>query len=335
MTLLCPFRPLRSLRPLLAILAALSIAGCSLFSKDNAPPTQVAFSLYAGPDVNPNPDSVVPDSAATTRETPELPAITIDPDAARGPYELNLKGANKADLTRQLKSLLDALQKDGDAHGARVRFRPATTSLGRLDSASTQPRYPLEAPATPLPVQWTLPKGASSAHVIVNPPLPIEGVGDTARSASKPEPALGQYADAPSFTRSRAQEQQEQERSESTAVATPVSFKILQLKDDTLFLSADYSQLTKDLKKTLGSTYIDDDDYVLQPGQFKYIEYAGIDKKARFIAVLANFHNQNGATWKQVLRLESRGYRYALAVILRGSEVTIADEGYRAPQPSK
>lgn len=329
---------LRSLSPFLVVLTGLMIGGCSLFSGNNeGPPSQVALSLYAGADVNPNPNSATPDKAVPARRASPSGAPAVDQGAAEGPYELNLKG-NRAALVEQLKTLLEYFQIDDKAAGIRApvahtKSKPPLPSQADPDTETT-PRYPLDSPVTPLPVQWTLPKGAWTARESVNPPLPLDGVGRRSRSASKSTPALGQYGDGPSFDSSE-EEDPSRPTPSALAVATPITFKILQLKDDSVFLSAGYDQLTKDLKKTLGSTYIDDDDYVLQPGQFKYIEYATISKKARFIAVLANFHNQNGAVWKQVLRLESRGYRYALMVNFRGSEVSIADEGYRAPQPSK
>ena len=115
--------------------------------------------------------------------------------------------------------------------------------------------------------------------------------------------------------------------------ATPIAFRVLQLKDDSLLLNADPEQLAKDLKKALGSTYISQDDYVLQPGQFKFIDFARIDKDTRYVAIVADFHDQNGAVWKQAFRLEPNGRRYALLMTLHGNRVGIVDESFRASQP--
>ncbi|MGV2863699.1 type VI secretion system lipoprotein TssJ [Achromobacter sp. AGC39] len=115
--------------------------------------------------------------------------------------------------------------------------------------------------------------------------------------------------------------------------ATPIAFKVLQLKDDSLLLNVDPEQLAKDLKKALGSTYITQDDYVLQPGQFKFIDFARIDKDTRYVAIVADFHDQNGAVWKQAFRLEPNGRRYALLMTLHGNRVGIVDESFRASQP--
>ena len=55
------------------------------------------------------------------------------------------------------------------------------------------------------------------------------------------------------------------------AVATPMAIKILQLRDDSLLRNSLYELLDKDPAKALRSTYIRDDDYLLHPGQFKFI----------------------------------------------------------------
>jgi type VI secretion system VasD/TssJ family lipoprotein len=142
-------------------------------------------------------------------------------------------------------------------------------------------------------------------------------------------PALGQYADGPSGLSST-------EDAAAHAVAgTPIAFKILQLKDDSVLLNADRDLLFKDLKKTLGSSYVDDDDYVLQPGQFKYVEFKKIDRDTRYIAVLANFHDQTSAVWKYVMRVESGGYKYSLLVILKNMDVGMVDESYHQPPRKK
>lgn len=327
-----------SLRLLAVIVSGLAASGCSVFggssgnNRDNGPVTQIGLGLYASPDVNPNPDSASADASTQGYVTQQPAALTVDPAASGGPYLLNLKSTSKADLTTQLRSLLDYLQHENKASdvqtlAARVQFNPDAAGSAGLGLDAPSPYYALGPQVVALPTQWNLPKGAPVSRIVNNPPLPLDVPGKSSGA-----PALGQYADSASVALSP---DTPAAAPELRAVATPVTFKILQLKDDSVFLNAGYDQLAKDLKKSLGSTYVDDEDYVLQPGQYKYIDYSAISKKTRYIAVLANFHNQNGATWKQVLRLEQRGYRYALLVVFRDSEVSIVDEGYRAPPPGK
>ncbi|MNN26917.1 Type VI secretion lipoprotein [compost metagenome] len=117
--------------------------------------------------------------------------------------------------------------------------------------------------------------------------------------------------------------------------ATPIAFKILQLKDDSLLLNADAEQLWNKTKKALGSTYLSADDYVLLPGQFKFVNFRPIDEDANYIAVVADFRDPNSSTWKQVLRVEPHGQKYALLVTFLGSRVAMTDESYPSAQPSQ
>jgi type VI secretion system VasD/TssJ family lipoprotein len=109
-------------------------------------------------------------------------------------------------------------------------------------------------------------------------------------------------------------------------VATPIAFKVLQLTDDSLLVNASPQALADDLKKTLGSTYIRADDYLLNPGQFKFIDLRALDEDTRFIAVIANYHSSDVGQWKQRLRVEPKGRQYALLVQLGAAQVSLKGE---------
>ena len=109
-------------------------------------------------------------------------------------------------------------------------------------------------------------------------------------------------------------------------VATPIAFKVLQLTDDSLLINASPQAMTEDLKKTLGSTYIRADDYLLQPGQFKFVDLRALDEDTRFIAVIANYHNDQVGQWKQRLRVEPKGRQYAVLVQLDAAQVSLKGE---------
>lgn len=109
-------------------------------------------------------------------------------------------------------------------------------------------------------------------------------------------------------------------------IATPIAFKVLQLTDDSLLINASAQALAEDLKKTLGSTYIRVDDYLLQPGQFKFVDLQTLDEDARFIAVIADYHSAEVAQWKQLLRVEPKGRQYAVLVQLDDSQVDLKGE---------
>ncbi|MBJ9978454.1 type VI secretion system lipoprotein TssJ [Pseudomonas sp. S75] len=109
-------------------------------------------------------------------------------------------------------------------------------------------------------------------------------------------------------------------------IATPMAIKILQLRDDSLLRNSLYELLDKDPAKALRSTYIRDDDYLLRPGQFKFIPFAAIEAETRFIAVIADYRNQDDATWSQVLRIPPRGQRIILSVLLNDKQILLKEE---------
>ncbi|WP_449432100.1 type VI secretion system lipoprotein TssJ [Pseudomonas putida] len=109
-------------------------------------------------------------------------------------------------------------------------------------------------------------------------------------------------------------------------VATPIAIKILQLRDDSLLRNSVYQLLDKDPAKVLRSTYIRDDDYLLRPGQFKFIPFAPIDPETRFVAVIGDYRNQENATWRQVLRIPPRGRQIVLSVLLNDAQILLKEE---------
>jgi len=109
-------------------------------------------------------------------------------------------------------------------------------------------------------------------------------------------------------------------------VATPIAFKVLELTDDSLLVNASPQALADDLKKTLGSTYIRADDYLLYPGQFKFVDLRALDEDTRFIAVIANYHSADVSQWKHRLRVEPKGRQYAVLVQLDAAQVSLKGE---------
>ncbi|MFJ4347720.1 type VI secretion system lipoprotein TssJ [Pseudomonas sp. NPDC089401] len=150
--------------------------------------------------------------------------------------------------------------------------------------------------------------------------LPVEETDEPARSPFE-ESAPGRYEDSNVvLTLPRAI------TTAAEPVATPMSIKILQLRDDSLLRNSLYELLDKDPAKALRSTYIRDDDYLLRPGQFKFIPFTAIEPETRFVAVIADYRNQENATWSQVLRIPPRGHRIILSVLLNDTQVLLKEE---------
>lgn len=110
------------------------------------------------------------------------------------------------------------------------------------------------------------------------------------------------------------------------ALATPMAIKILQLRDDSFLHNSAYDLLDEDPAKALRSTYIRDDDYMLRPGQFKFIPFAPIEPETRFVAVIANYRNKEDAKWSDVLRIPPHGQQIVLSVLLNDTQVLLKEE---------
>lgn len=280
--------------------------------------SQVALSLYASPDVNPNPLSL-----ASLADDEDMLAAPLDMQG-RGPFAVNLRSASKDELIGHLRALAEHFENERDniAGALAIRQRLAIPGLVVDEHAppmtlgKSQPETLFtdsSASRWPQPSNWLLRKGLPA------PPAEEQSRGDL---------DLGQYGQGPALARAV-------EARVMPGNATPIGFRVLQLKDDSMLENADPERLRSAPEKALGSTLLASDDYILVPGQFKFIEFAEVDEDTRYIAVVADFHDPNAERWHDVFRIESRGGKYPLMVMLQGSRVVITDESYRpAPAPA-
>ena len=104
---------------------------------------------------------------------------------------------------------------------------------------------------------------------------------------------------------------------------TPIAFQIIQMRDSSRLMAADFDQLLGELEPSLGRNYVDHSDYTLVPGQFKFIEPFEIAEDTRFIGVIAFYAYPNLSQWKKVVKVDPIGGRYHLLVNLREREVKL------------
>ncbi|MFJ4067183.1 type VI secretion system lipoprotein TssJ [Pseudomonas sp. NPDC089996] len=135
------------------------------------------------------------------------------------------------------------------------------------------------------------------------------------------ESALGDY-EAPTT----ALERFDAPHSHGPQIASPIAVKVLQLRDDSLLLNSVYQQLALDPAKALRSTYIRDDDYLLSPGQFKFVPFQPLHDDTRFIAVIADYSSLESSTWQQVLRIAPRGRRVVLSLQVHDAQIELKEE---------
>lgn len=286
-------------------------------------PSQIGLSLYAADDVNPNPESA---PAPQPIEAPD----TAGPAGGGedGAFEVKFRSDSRRDLIAELHGLLNTLE---DSASPAQPLRRSDRGSSRVSQARAVPgQAPL--PAVIAISDHYLPRrgfGAApilASQQVTRAPFPLALESDDDPGANERERGLGQYSQGTALAFPPPE-------APTRTMATPIAFKVLQLKDDSLLLNADALLLAKDLAKALGTTLVTQDDYVLQPGQFKYVDFARIRDDTRYVAIVADFHAQNGVVWKQAFRLEPRGRRYALLLTLTGTRVAITDESHR-PLPS-
>ena len=111
-----------------------------------------------------------------------------------------------------------------------------------------------------------------------------------------------------------------------TGIGTPLAFQVLQLKDDSMLMAADFAELEADLEEALGTNYLAHDDFTLLPGQFKFYAPFEIDEDTRYVGIIALYARPDMAQWKKVVRVDARGRDYHLLVHLRDHDVELRKE---------
>ncbi len=106
--------------------------------------------------------------------------------------------------------------------------------------------------------------------------------------------------------------------------ASPVELKVFELKDDSMFNSASYDQLALDYKKALKSNYIGDNDYVLLPNKFKFIEKKELNENTRYIGVAVFFSDSDNSDWKKSIKVKTLGRDYHLLIYIKDNQVMLA-----------
>jgi type VI secretion system protein VasD len=104
---------------------------------------------------------------------------------------------------------------------------------------------------------------------------------------------------------------------------TAIELQIFELEDDSMFLSADYESLVTNAKKNLKSNYLEHKDFVLLPGQFKFIEYFELHQDTRFIGVMGRYAHPESAQWKKLVQVKARDKTYHMMIMFDDSEVKL------------
>lgn len=106
-------------------------------------------------------------------------------------------------------------------------------------------------------------------------------------------------------------------------VASPIEIQVFELVDDSMFMSADFDQITEDYEKALKNNFIKSYDYVMTPGQFKFIDNFKINKETNYIGVMAKFSEPDLSEWKKAVKILNRGRVYHLLMFFNDYEIKL------------
>ncbi|MBS9782930.1 MAG: type VI secretion system lipoprotein TssJ [Pasteurella sp.] len=114
-----------------------------------------------------------------------------------------------------------------------------------------------------------------------------------------------------------------EEKDEDTQQSTPVLIRIFQLSEKSLFLSSTYDELTNDFKKVLGKTYINHDELMIDPNQFRFIGDNTFKDGSRYLGVIAYFNDEKDRQWRDILRIRSKGEFYPFLIRITENKINL------------
>lgn len=105
--------------------------------------------------------------------------------------------------------------------------------------------------------------------------------------------------------------------------AAPIAVQVFELVDDSMFMSADYDQMKDDYEGELRSNFVKNYDYVLTPGQFKFVNAFEIDEETNYIGVMAHFSEPDLSEWKKAVKVLNKGREYHLLMYFKDYDVKL------------
>ncbi|XEV12397.1 type VI secretion system lipoprotein TssJ (plasmid) [Vibrio alginolyticus] len=102
-----------------------------------------------------------------------------------------------------------------------------------------------------------------------------------------------------------------------------VELQVFELQDDSMFMYAGFDEIKADVKKALKHNLVNVYDYMLQPGQFKFVEPIEIDEDTQYIGVMARFAEPELSEWKRAVKVINTGRQYHLLVYLKDYDVML------------
>ena len=254
-------------------------------------PTEISISIMAGDDINPNAYTSIDDLESTPDQDAESDSQVIsDPEATSDSEAPSVSQAEPEPVPGSVAESAES------AESAEPEPEQLTEQLPEHDQEKNEFIQLLDE------YQSRLLAKIDSLVSENNPAVPSGSLQG------------GQAA----CTDTRAQELQGE--------PTPLKIILFQLTDISIFNSLDYDALFQNAKKSLGQSYVASQEYVIEPGQFKYIDGFLVEDKTLFLALAAFFNQHSDAIWKSSLKIIPKGEQYPLAIILQGNKAYLKKE---------
>lgn len=105
--------------------------------------------------------------------------------------------------------------------------------------------------------------------------------------------------------------------------SSPIEVQVFELVDDSMFMSADFEEISNDYEEALKKNFVKSYDYFITPGQFKFIDSFEIQSDTNYIGVVAKFSEPNLSEWKKAVKIINRGRVYHLLMFFNDYEVKL------------
>jgi len=105
--------------------------------------------------------------------------------------------------------------------------------------------------------------------------------------------------------------------------SSPIEIQVFELVDDSMFMSSSFDEININYKEALKTNFVKSYDYVMTPGQFKFIDNFEINKDTHYIGVVAKFSEPNLSEWKKAVKIINRGRIYHLLIFFNDYEVKL------------
>jgi type VI secretion system protein VasD len=98
---------------------------------------------------------------------------------------------------------------------------------------------------------------------------------------------------------------------------TPVSFVVVQMKNDLRLYSSTFAELSGDIKAVLKNDYVNHGEFMVEPGKFTHIGPFELEKQTNFIAVISAYRDMEQVIWRASDKVDSEKKKYSAHVLLK------------------